>query len=188
MRQGWGSSIRIDFVFIGLFPPERVRSLFRIEQRHAIFRNRVAVRGPFMPEIVLAERKYVSARIPLEGKRKFRILGERTPALRAFPPGNRHGHLAYAAFAHLEKEALTAAIANEAAAGGSAMRAFVSTVMTGFISSEPMLLRVVGIVMGHGFPWTIDSDLYIGRRGAADGPATSHTRSWLPLEAVENHL
>ncbi len=188
MRQGWGSSIRIDFVFIGLLPPDRVRSLFRIEQRHAIFRNRVAVRGPFMPEIVLAEREYVLACIPLERKREFRILGERTPALRAFPSGNRHGYLAYAAFANLEKEPLTAAIANEAAAGGSAMRAFVSTVMTGFISSEPMLIRAVEIVMGHGFPWTIDSDLYIGRRAAADGSTTSHTRSWLRLEAVGYHL
>ncbi len=177
MRQGRGSSIRIDFIFIGLFPPERVRSLFRIEQRHAIFKNRVAVRGPFMPEIVLAERKYVSARIPLERKREFRILGERAPALRAFPSGNRHGYLAYAAFAHLEKDPLTAAIANEAAGGGSAMRAFVWTAMTGFILSEPMLLRAVEIVMGHGFPWTIDSDLCVGRRAATEGSTSFHARS-----------
>ncbi len=60
--------------------------------------------------------------------------------------------------------------------------------MTGLILSESMLLRAVEIVMGHGFPWTIDSDLCIGRRTAADGSTSFHTRSWLRLEAVENHL
>jgi len=116
-------------------------------------------------------------RVSLEGKREVRILGERASALRAFPSMDRHGHLAYAAFANIEKEPLTVAIVNEAGGGGSARRAFVWTAMTGFISIEPMLRRAVKTVMGHGFPWTIDPDLCIGRRASTDGSTSSHARS-----------
>lgn len=122
--QGWRAGVWIDFIFVGLLPPRRVRLFFRVEQWHSVVADRVTVGRPFMGQIFFAERDYFLTGIAFVGQRKIRILGEGPLADRAFPSRECGGSLGNSFAVYDKEDPFAAAIPDEASGERSTKWAF----------------------------------------------------------------